>query len=517
MRSSGIYQTRRKIKLLSGVFAAAILCILPITAKVHAITGSSSTPTYVKTSARSGTGAVGSPTGIAVDSTGNVYVTDSIDFDVKKYTKDGTYITTLGTYGTGNYGFNNPTDLAIDSEDNLYVQDAENYMIKKYTSNGTYVTSWGSMGTGNGQFAPGDGNFSYGMMGLATDRQDNVYVSDGGNYRIQKFTKDGQFITSWSTNADGMSASYGLATDSNNNVYATDVLNGKIVKFSSTGAALASWNTPGADAHSLTAPLGITVDTYDNIYVGDVVGQVINEYTDTGTFVRSWNTVRPDDSSSVSLMDIAFGPNGRFYTAEASLVSPQEGWIKEFYIPQNLASLTTTNGAQLSLTLPAGSNITAHQIISDPVSDTGHTYPLGLLDFTFDTTNGASVPITFTVQTSLQPSEVTVRKYNATTHTYATVSSATVTGTTLNGQPALSVSYTVTDGGDLDQDGSVNGVIVDPVGLATTTPLAAPNTGLTKHVGPLFSVSLIALGISLAAFRVSAVRRFVYAAIAQKA
>jgi hypothetical protein len=74
-----------------------------------------------------------------------------------------------------------------------------------------------------------------------------------------------------------------------------------------------------------------------------------------------------------------------------------------------------------------------------------------------------------------------LRKYNNITHAYATVTSTTISTVTLSGKVATKVSYKITDGGSLDQDGATNGVIIDPVGLADPS-VGAPNTGLGGSV-----------------------------------
>jgi DNA-binding beta-propeller fold protein YncE len=75
--------------------------------------------------------------------------------------------------------FNNPAGVAIDSEDNVYITDVNNNRIQKFTSDGTFITSWGSEGEGEGQFSEPEG--------IDIDPEGNVYVADTGNFRIQVF------------------------------------------------------------------------------------------------------------------------------------------------------------------------------------------------------------------------------------------------------------------------------------------------------------------------------------------
>jgi DNA-binding beta-propeller fold protein YncE len=79
--------------------------------------------------------------------------------------------------------FNNPSGVAVDSFGNVYVADLGNNRIQKFDSSGTFLGEWGGYGSGDGQF-------SY-PQGVAVDSSGNVYVADTNNHRIQKFTYSG--------------------------------------------------------------------------------------------------------------------------------------------------------------------------------------------------------------------------------------------------------------------------------------------------------------------------------------
>ena len=87
--------------------------------------------------------------------------------------------TKWGSTGTEDGQFKNPLGVAVDSSGNIYVADADNYRIQKFTSDGGFITKWGSNGTGDGQF--------HEPIGVAVDSSGNIYVADSGNDRIQKF------------------------------------------------------------------------------------------------------------------------------------------------------------------------------------------------------------------------------------------------------------------------------------------------------------------------------------------
>ncbi|MCK4734430.1 MAG: 6-bladed beta-propeller, partial [Methanophagales archaeon] len=128
----------------------------------------------------SGDGEFQCPYGIAVDSSGNVFVADEGNTRIQKFDSDGHFIIKWGSRGTGDGEFFWPHGIAVDSSGNVYVADANNNRIQKFDSDGTFITKWGSEGTGDGEF--------FWPHGIAVDSSGNVYVADSNNHRIQKFT-----------------------------------------------------------------------------------------------------------------------------------------------------------------------------------------------------------------------------------------------------------------------------------------------------------------------------------------
>jgi len=110
--------------------------------------------------------------------------------------------------------------------------------------------------------------------------------------------------------------------------------------------------------------------------------------------------------------------------------------------------------------------------------DSGFHYPAGLLSFTASCgSSGTTAHVTQYFYGISALNTMVLRKYNAQTHAYTTVPGTTVSSVTIGGQVATKVTYPITDGGPFDQDGSANGTIVDPVGLAVPS-VGTPNTGV---------------------------------------
>jgi DNA-binding beta-propeller fold protein YncE len=124
----------------------------------------------------SGNGQFNQPDGIAVDSNGNVYVSDMWNNRVQKFSSSGEYLTQWGSDGLLAF----PAGLAVDDNNNVFVADRDHHRIIKFNDSGTSLTLWGSYGGSASQF-----NLP---MGLAVDNSGNIYVADTWNHRIQKFS-----------------------------------------------------------------------------------------------------------------------------------------------------------------------------------------------------------------------------------------------------------------------------------------------------------------------------------------
>jgi sugar lactone lactonase YvrE len=181
-------------------------------------------------------------TGIAVDSTGNVYVSENLvggsnNRGIRKISSGGTVTTLAGTNttgfadGTGSAAlFNNAWDLVADGAGNVFVADSENHRIRKITPAGV-VTTWAGTnvsGTNNGIGVSARFNYPF---GLAIDSAGNLYVGDTGNYRIRKITPAGGVSTlaggsyGFQDGPGNVARFYGpreLAVDTAGTVYVTD-------------------------------------------------------------------------------------------------------------------------------------------------------------------------------------------------------------------------------------------------------------------------------------------------------
>jgi sugar lactone lactonase YvrE len=282
------------------------------------------------------------PSDVAFDNGGNVYVSDSSNSRIQKFTSSGVFVTYWGRHGVGLGEFDVPIDVAVDATGNVYVADVRNNRIQKFTTTGVFMTSWGSTGIGPGQFL--DPN------SVAVDATGFVYVADTHNHRIQKFTASGAFVTSWGSFGSEPGQFHnpnGVVTDGSGSVYVADTLNHRIQKFTASGTFVTSWGSFGFGPGQFSAPLGVAVDASRIVYVADAHNNRIQMFTASGVFLPGWmdgqfanpNGVSVDLLGNVYVAD-TYNHRIQKFTASGAFVSAWESQgskLGQFGSPDGIA------------------------------------------------------------------------------------------------------------------------------------------------------------------------------------
>jgi uncharacterized protein (TIGR03437 family) len=362
------------------------------------------------------------PLGVAADSNGNVYIADSGNNRVRKVDAGGTITTVAGTGAPGFSGdggpaasasISSPSAVAVDTSGNLYIADAGNNRVRKVDTNGIIHTFAGGavlVGfSGDGGPAAGAGLFLPG--GLAVDKSGNVYISDIGNNRIRKvdtagvihtvagngtkgFSGDGGPATSAMLNMFGAHA--GLGVDGAGNLYIPDIANNRVRKVDTTGvittvagngiAGFSGDNGPATSA-GLNNPNDVAVDNSGNFYISDSTNNRVRKVT-TGS-AGAPPTISANGVVNGASFQPGIVPNSWATIQGANLAGAVDTWnsfIVNGKLPTSLDGVTVSVGgkpAYLYYVSPSQINLLAPDI------------PPGSTQVTVSTSAGTSS--TFTV------------------------------------------------------------------------------------------------------------------------
>ncbi|MEQ8190263.1 MAG: NHL repeat-containing protein, partial [Candidatus Eremiobacterota bacterium] len=205
------------------------------------------------------------PCGIGIDrKNGYVYVADTWNHRIERFSLDGVY----QFYWMGD--FYGPRDVLVDGNGDIYVTDTGNCFIKKYSHKGELLKQFGSKGSEDGQFQE--------PVGLALDNEGNILVADTWNQRVQRFKPDGTFIDKFDVAGwygNNIREPY-ITVDSGDKVYLTDSSQEKILIYELKEGNLLSVLTTKSALGRMSAPVGIALNEKDGkLIISDFNGNSI--------------------------------------------------------------------------------------------------------------------------------------------------------------------------------------------------------------------------------------------------
>ena len=303
------------------------------------------------------------PLGLAIDQSGNVYIADQFNHRIRRIAPDGTITTVAGSGTQGSAGddgpatsaqLNYPSGIAIDGSGALYITDTMNHVIRKVAVGGNITRIAGQRGlpgfvekNAKGEFIDARDAQLNAPTGIAMDSAGNIYFCDTRNHRVRKIGTDGKIQTIAGTGEKGetgdggsaleakLNSPTGVAVDAAGNVYIADQMNHRIRKVDTSGiiTTVAGTGLPGysgngglATKAQLFYPCCIALDAQGNLFIADrtnnrvrrvdAAAGTISLAAGTGRFGDDFDG-RPADQARLRFpMGLAADPQGRIYFSD---------------------------------------------------------------------------------------------------------------------------------------------------------------------------------------------------------
>jgi DNA-binding beta-propeller fold protein YncE len=275
------------------------------------------------------------PRDLAVAPDGSLYVVDTDNHRIQHLAADGKVLDVWGSFGDATTGpapggtFNQPWGIGLAPDGSVYIADTWNHRIQKFTPDGEFVTMWGSFGQGERPDA------FWGPRDVAVDANGNVFITDTGNKRVVIFDGQGQFIDQFGSAGMGvgqLDEPVGLVIDKDGLVYVADTWNQRIQVFSriedGSYTSLRTWDLLAWYGQSLDNKPYLGVDDQVSVFVADPEGYRILQFTATGEAIRSWGDFGASLETFGMPASVAWDLNGGVWVTDAA-----NGRIMHFTLP----------------------------------------------------------------------------------------------------------------------------------------------------------------------------------------
>jgi DNA-binding beta-propeller fold protein YncE len=195
----------------------------------------------------------------------HVWVIDDMVQQVFEFTHDGKQLVlTLGERlkaGDDNAHFGRPTDIAWLPDGTFFISDGYvNSRVMKFDKNGKFLMTWGTKGTGPGQFDL--------PHSIDIDAKRRVYVADRSNSRIQIFDENGKYLDQW----DNIRSPYHILITRDQHLWVADGVTNKFLEYDLNGKMLYSWGTYGTFPGAFWGVHQFSVDSDGNLYAAETFG-----------------------------------------------------------------------------------------------------------------------------------------------------------------------------------------------------------------------------------------------------
>ena len=473
------------------------------------------------------------PARIALDSAGNLYIADAFNQRIRKRDAVTGVITTVAGTGVSGYSgdggpaisaqLSNPQGVAVDSAGNLYISEVNNNRIRKVDTSGNITTFAGTGTPGNtGDTGQATAATLNQPLGLTLDSTGNLYIADSNNHKIRKVDSSSGIITTVAgSGTSGYSGDGGTATsaklnfpqsvavDSTGNLYIADSTNNRVRKVDATGkiTTFAGTGTSGntgdgglATSANLAGPVDVALDSAGNLFIATYSSNTIRKVdASTGKITtvagRSGGVLFSGDGGPAILaglnnpFGVAVYSGGVFYIADSSNNRIRKVDPVAPNTPGGVAAAAGNGQATVTFTAPTsdgGSAITRYDVTSSPEGKTCTATPPSTSCTVSGLSNETAYTFTVTATNDLGTSTASAAS-NLVTPSAKPQAPTIGTATVGIGQASVAFTAPTFDGGSAITGYTVTSSPGGLTGTGTTSPIIV--TGLTGGTAYTFTVT----------------------------
>jgi uncharacterized protein (TIGR03663 family) len=239
------------------------------------------------------------PRGIAVAPDGSIYVADTGNSRIVKFDHQGNYVSEWGARSPEGRApaapgsFTEPWGVAVDSRGNVYVADTWNHRVQKFSPDGDFLLEWGKAG----QSTEDSANL-WGPRGIAAGPDGRVYLTDSGNKRVVVYDQNGKWLNEFGLEGPGkLDEPVGIAVGPRGLIFVADTWNQRVVVFTSQGEFLRDWPIQGWFGDSLDNKPYLSVDNQDRVYVTDPEGFQVIVFSSDGEVLTVFGQFGPEEDA----------------------------------------------------------------------------------------------------------------------------------------------------------------------------------------------------------------------------
>ena len=276
------------------------------------------------------------PHNVAIAPDGTLYVLDSGNARVQHLSRLGNVLQVWGSFADNSQGnapggaFNDPWGIAVGPDGSVYVADTWNHRIQKFTPEGEFIKMWGY-----GISQTDDPFGFYGPRGIAVDANGYVYVADTGNDRLIVFDSDGEYVNKFGGEGYGpgqFDEPTGVTVSEEGWLFVTDTWNQRIQSFAPAGGGTFtpdnSWDISGWYGRSLKNYPYVAVDRDGHLYTTDPEGVRVLAYTTQGDFLYYWGEYGSGYDQFLLPQGVAVDPEGGVW-----VVDTENNRVMHFKLP----------------------------------------------------------------------------------------------------------------------------------------------------------------------------------------